>query len=79
MLKGKRLLDYTKWFSPNKYEKNDNTKIFSITEKIRMKKSITLIVVSIENLKTLKYYTFSKKHFFPLFGVREDEDEKLFK
>ena len=47
-----------------------NTKIFSITKKVRMKKPIALFVVSIENLKTL---------FFPLFTVSEDEDEKLFK
>ena len=33
-----------------------------------MKKSIALSVVSIENLKTLKYHTFSKKIFL-LFAV----------
>ena len=37
MLKGKSLPDYTNLFSPSDYEKNDkkNTKIFSITKKIK--------------------------------------------
>ena len=56
MLKGKSLLDCTNLFSPNNYEKNDNTKILSITKK--MKKNIALYAVSIENLKNLKYHTF---------------------
>ena len=29
---------------------------------VNMKKTIVVFVVSIENLKTLKYHTFSKKH-----------------
>ena len=54
MLKCKSLLDYIKLFSPKKYEKNNynNTKIFSINKKVKMKKSIVLFVVSIKNLKT---------------------------
>ena len=36
MLKGKMLLDYTNLFCSNDYEKNDNTKIFSITKKIKL-------------------------------------------
>ena len=40
MLNGKSVLDYTNLFSPNDYEKNykKNTKIDSITKKIKMKK-----------------------------------------
>ena len=37
ILKGESLLDYTNLFSPNNYEKNDNTKIFSITKKMKKK------------------------------------------
>ena len=59
-LKGKSLLNYTSLFSPNEYEKND--KIFSVTKKLKWKKSIALSVVSIKNLKLPKYHTFSKKH-----------------
>ena len=59
-LKGKSLLNYTSLFSPNEYEKND--KIFSVTKKLKWKKSIALFVVSIKNLKLPKYHTFSKKH-----------------
>ena len=36
MLKGKSLLVYTNLFSPNDYEKNDNTKIFSIIKKMKL-------------------------------------------
>ena len=72
MLKCKSLLDYTNLFSPNEYEKNDkdNTEIISITKnffydrilkKVIMKKSITLSVISIENLKTLNYHIFLYK------------------
>ena len=60
MLKGKSLLDYINLFSPNKYEKNDNTEIFPLTKDLKWKKSIALFVLSIENLKILKY-TFLKK------------------
>ena len=35
-----------------------------------MKKSIVLFMVNIETLKSLKYHTYLKKHyFFPLFPV----------
>ena len=44
MLKGKSLLEYTNLFSPNDYEK-------------MIKNYIALFVVSIENLKNLKYHT----------------------
>ena len=40
------------------------TKIFSITKTVKTKKSIVLFVVSIENLGTLKYRTFSWKYYF---------------
>ena len=70
MLKDISLLYYTNLFSRNEYQKNDNTKAFSIPKEFKMGKSIALFVVSIENLKTLKYHTFAKKHsFFLLFAV----------
>ena len=56
MLKGKSLLDDTNLFSPNDKEWQNNTKMFTMTKKIEIKK----IVVSIENLENLKY-TFLKK------------------
>ena len=51
-----------------------------------MKKTIVLFVVNIENLRSLKYYTFLKKRLFLLFAVvlsiicnkNENEDEKIF-
>ena len=73
MLKSKSLLDYTSLCSPNEYKRND--KIFLIAIKLKMKKSILLFVVSIENLKTLKHiYIFLKKHqLFLSFAVNERE------
>ena len=42
MLKGESLLECNNLFFPNEYEKNDNinTKIFSITKKLKMKKNL---------------------------------------
>ena len=54
MLKGKSLLDYTNLFSPNEYEKNDKIILTAI---LKMKKYVVLYVVSIKNLKNLKYHT----------------------
>ena len=64
MLKGKSFLDYTNLFSPKKYEKNDRVilKSFQWPKRLRWKKSIVFFLVSIENLKIVEYYTFSKKH-----------------
>ena len=61
--KDKSLLDYTNLFSLNEYEKNDKTilEYFQELKILRWKKSIVLFVISIENLKTLKFQTFSKK------------------
>ena len=65
MLNGKSLLDYTNLFSSNEYEKNDK---MILTVILKMKKCIALYVVSIKNLKNLKYHTSQKKHqFFILF------------
>ena len=48
--------DYTNLFDPNKYKKwSNNDKIFSIIKKVKIKKFVVLFVISIENLKTLKY------------------------
>ena len=54
MLNGKSLLDYTNLFSSNEYEKNDK---MILTVILKMKKCIALYVVSIKNLKNLKYHT----------------------
>ena len=56
--KGKGLLDYTDLFSPEEYENSDK-----IILKLRWKKNyIALFVVSIDNLKILKYCNFLEKH-----------------
>ena len=64
MLKSNSLLECANLFSPNEYEKNDKIilKSFRWLKRFRWKKSIVLPVVGIENLQTLKYYTFSKKY-----------------
>ena len=63
MLKAKSLLDYTNVFSPNEYENSYKIilKYIQQVKKLRRKKSVVLIVVSTDNLKTLKYI-FSKKY-----------------
>ena len=44
MLEDKSLLDYTNLFFPNEFDKNkNNTKIFSIAKKIKMKKIYSVI------------------------------------
>ena len=87
ILKGKILLDYTNLFSSNKYQKDDETMLeyFQELTRLRWKNSIKLFVVSIENLRTLKYHTFSKKTleettFFPLFAKKvKMKTKKYFK
>ena len=52
MLKNKSLLDYTNFFSSNKYEKNDKMKLkyFQLLKRQRWEIYIALfVVVSIEN------------------------------
>ena len=51
-LKDKSLLEYKNLFSPNDYENNNNISL----------KYFALFVVSIENLKNLKYRISYKKH-----------------
>ena len=64
--------DYTNLFGPNKYKKwSNNDKIFSIIKKVKIKKFVVLFVISIENLKTLKYTIIWSKY--------KNEDEKIFK
>ena len=60
--KGKNLLDYSNLISPNKYKNNDNTELFSITKRVRMKKYFLLSVKDLENLKIFKYHVFSIRH-----------------
>ena len=63
MLKGKILSHYTNLFSLNEYDKNHKKilKYFKQLKSLRWKNYIASFVVGIENLKILKYYTFSKK------------------
>ena len=63
MLESKSLLYHTNLFSPKEYENNDQriSKSFRSLRWLRWKKYFALFAVSIENLKTLKYHTFSKK------------------
>ena len=53
MVKGKSLVDYIDLISLHEYEKQ--------LKRWRRKISMMLFLVSIENLKTLKYQTFLKK------------------
>ena len=57
-LKGKSLLDNTNLFSTNDYEKNDKL-ILKYFQQLKGWKKIyiVLFMVSIENLKNLKYHT----------------------
>ena len=70
-VKDKSLLDCTNLFSASEYEKNYKIilKYFSLTKRLRWKNHVALFVVSIENLKNLKYQTSTKKQFFLLFAV----------
>ena len=61
MLKGKSFLDYIYIFSPNDYEKNDKIILKYFLQIKRWKNYIALFVVSIENLKNLKYHSSSEK------------------
>ena len=49
MVKGKSLLDYTNFFSPNDYEKNDKIALKYFQGPKRWKRYIAVII---ENLKT---------------------------
>ena len=83
MLKGKSLLNYTNLFSPNKYEKyeNNNTKLFSIINKVKMKNLSSIICAKLENLKILKYHTYLKKTLvlFIICSKCRKKDEIVFK
>ena len=59
ILKVKSLLDHTKLFSPNEYEKNGKIILKSFQQLVVVRKKS--IVLS-EYLKTLKYHLFSIKH-----------------
>ena len=76
------LVYYINLLSPNKYEKNEKIILKWKNEKIvkRWKNNIALFVTRIENLKILKYHTFSKKHSFSIVCRKlENEDAKIFK
>ena len=55
------MLDYIFLFSSNEYEKNDKI-IVKCFHWLRWKNYLALFVVSMENLKILKYHTFLKKY-----------------
>ena len=57
MLKRKSLLYYTNLFSPNDYDTNDKIilKYFQQQKKSQDETYIALFMVSIENMKKLKY------------------------
>ena len=61
---GNTIIAYTNLFSPNEYEKNDKIilKYFHELKGQNEKHYVVLFVVSIENLKILKYHTFPLKH-----------------
>ena len=64
MLKGKPLLDYTKLFSPNDYEKNDKITLKYFQWIKRWRNHVALYVASIENSKILKYHTWNNWNIF---------------
>ena len=64
MLEGQSLSDYTNFFSPSDYEKNDKIipkKFQEILKRLGWKKPIVLFVISMKNLKTLNIIHFRKK------------------
>ena len=78
MLEGKSLLDYTNLFSPNEFEKNkNNTKIFSITKKIKMKKIYCVICGKYRKFEKPKIsYIFEKTLVLSIICSKcENEDE----
>ena len=78
MLEGKSLLDYTNLFSPNEFEKNkNNTKIFSITKKIKMKKIYCVICGKYREFEKPKIsYIFEKTLVLSIICSKcENEDE----
>ena len=62
MLKSKNLLDYINPFFPNDYEKNEKIILKCFQQPKRWKNDIGLFVVSLENLRNLKYHTSRKNH-----------------
>ena len=64
-LKGKSLLEYTNLFSPNEHKKNDKLILKYCQQnvnKLKWWKSIVVFAINIENLKTIRYHIFLKKH-----------------
>ena len=83
MLKVKSLLDYTNLFSPNKNQKNgkNNTKLFSITNKVKMNKIYFIICGKYKKFKNPKLsYIFEKTILLSIIRSKWDnEDEKIFR
>ena len=70
------LLDYTNLFCSNDYEKNDNTKIFSITKKIKLN---CVTCSKYRKSENLKFHNSQKKALVLLIICNKwnNEDEKL--
>ena len=64
MLKDKSLLDYTNFFSPYEYKKNDKVILKYFQENLNMLKCIVMFVINIQNLKILNYPIFFKNTSF---------------
>ena len=80
MLKVKSLLDYTNLFSPNKNQKNgkNNSKLFSITNKVKMNKIYFIICGKYKKFKNPKLsYIFKKLSIIR--SKWDNEDEKIFR
>ena len=62
MLKRKSLLEYTNLFSSNEYKMNDKIILKYFKYHLnKLKWSIVIFAVNIDNLKILKYHIFLKK------------------
>ena len=82
-LKEKSLLDYANLVSPIEYEKNGKIKIPSISRKVIMRKTYSIICGNLKKSKTLQYHTFSKNissfYYIQWMWQCGNEDEKIFK
>ena len=78
MLEDKSLLDYTNLFFPNEFDKNkNNTKIFSIAKKIKMKKIYSVICEKYRKFeKPKRSYIFEKTLVLSIISSKYENEEK---
>ena len=78
MLEDKSLLDYTNLFFPNEFHKNENnTKIFSIAKKIKMKKIYSVIREKYRKFeKPKRSYIFEKTLVLSIISSKYENEEK---